>query len=76
MRRHPRRFLLVRSEDVTGVSGTGVVGEGIQATDGHVAMRWRSDMATWVIHESIETVEKIHGHLGRTTVKWLDEEAC
>ena len=36
-----RRFLLERIEDVSGVAGTGWVAEGIQFTNGCVALTWR-----------------------------------
>lgn len=34
-----RRFTLVRHDDVTGVSGTGVVADGVRFPDGVVALR-------------------------------------
>lgn len=69
----PRRFLLVRHTDVSGVSGTGVVAEGIEFSDGLVVLHWRGDhpsVVTWV--NGMESVEAIHGHGGATTVGWLD----
>lgn len=36
----PRLFVLDRVEDVSGVSGTGVVAEGIEFSDGVGALRW------------------------------------
>lgn len=74
-----RRFLLVRDVDVTGVSGTGVVAEGVEFTDGVVAVRWRAAgeggvKPTTVIHDGITSVIVLHGHDGRTRVEWLDGE--
>jgi hypothetical protein len=66
-----RQFVLRRFEDVSGVSGTGVVAEGVQFSDGSVALRWlgeRPSTATWW---SIEDVEHIHGHKGLTVVAWV-----
>jgi hypothetical protein len=68
-----RRFTLHRDEDVSGVSGTGVIVEGIEFTDGAVAYRWRGTWRTTTTADSIETVERIHGHDGKTRVVWLDE---
>ncbi|UVT31472.1 hypothetical protein SEA_MASK_39 [Mycobacterium phage Mask] len=69
----PRRFVLHRAEDVTGVSGTGTVAEGVQFSDGRVALRWivgeHRSTVTW---DSIDSVEKIHGHNGATAVRWVD----
>jgi len=35
-----RRFLLVRDCDPSGVSGTGIVAEGVQFSDGTAVMHW------------------------------------
>lgn len=70
---NPRRFLLQRDEDETGVSGVGIVAEGIQFSDGRIALRWvSSPAASTVTWDSIEHVEKVHGHNGKTHVVWLD----
>lgn len=77
----PRRFFLQRDEDNTGVSGTGIVAEGIEFTDGVVALRWMvpsgnegsGNPTSVVFHDNgIESVEKIHGHQGRTRIVFLD----
>lgn len=67
----PRLFLLRRHEDVSGVSGTGIVAEGIEFSDGTAALRWTSDWPTSVaFHDrGIASVEAIHGHEGRTTIE-------
>lgn len=67
-----RLFRLVRSEDVSGVSGTGVVAEGILFSDGHVALRWCTEgPRSTVIWEAIGDVVAIHGHDGRTQIAWV-----
>lgn len=73
----PRRFLLVRTEDVTGVSGTGKVAEGIQYSDGVCSMRWVVNPArSTTVYNSVEDVEMIHGHNGATKVQFLDAETA
>lgn len=69
-----RRFKLVRNTDVTGVSGTGHVADGLAFDDGVVVLRWRSEWPTSVVFHDrgIEAVEKIHGHGGATRIQWLD----
>lgn len=63
-------FFLLRAEDITGVSGTGVVAEGVEFSDGTVAMRWVvGNHHSTVVHDSIEAVEAIHGHGGATQIK-------
>ena len=68
-----RRFWLVRDEDVTGISGTGVVCWGVRFPDGKVVTRWNGEIAQVSVWESIEDVEAIHGHQGTTRVEWLDD---
>lgn len=61
-------FILQRDEDESGVSGTGIVAEGVIFHDGHVAMRWRTATRTTELLDSIEDVETIHGHHGKTKI--------
>jgi hypothetical protein len=61
-------FTLQRDEDVSGVSGTGAVAEGVVFTDGHVVMRWLTNTASTAFYDSIEDVAAIHGHGGATRV--------
>jgi hypothetical protein len=71
-----RRFELHRDEDVTGVSGTGTVAEGVQFVESDiVVLRWNTPWPTSVVwHErGIESVVKIHGHDGKTRLVWLDD---
>lgn len=71
-----RRFELHRDEDVSGVSGTGIVAEGVAFSDGGpVALRWTSEWPTSVVFHDrgIESLEAVHGHNGRTRIVWLDQ---
>ena len=72
----PRPFVLRRGEDVSGVSGTGDVAEGVVFGDGTVALRWRSETASTVLWSSLVDALTVHGHDGRTTVVFADEEAA
>lgn len=69
-----RRFVLQRDTDVTGVSGTGVVAEGVEFSNGVVALHWTSEFPTSVVfhHRGMESVEHVHGHSGATKIVWLD----
>lgn len=75
-----KRFVLVRDQDITGISGTGVVSEGVQFSDGVVVMRWtkagtaRPDHVkpTTVVHDDAESVIALHGHGGATRIEWID----
>jgi hypothetical protein len=78
-----RRFQLVRTVDVTGISGVGPVAEGIEFSDGSVVLRWlapyiaathreRGVKPTTVLHEDTNSVIALHGHNGSSEIVWLD----
>lgn len=68
-----KRFVLDRAEDVTGTSGTGVVAEGVLFTGGKVALHWLSVYPSVNVYDTLEVVLALHGHDGRTVVRWVDE---
>jgi hypothetical protein len=70
-----RRFVLNRVEDPTGISGTGIVAEGVEFSDGVVALRWLTEWPSSVVHyeRGMESVHAVHGHDGKTRIEWLDE---
>jgi hypothetical protein len=65
-----RTFTLHRDNDVTGVSGTGHVADGVRWPDGSASIRWRGENPSVVFWDSHESVEKIHGHNGSTRIMW------
>jgi hypothetical protein len=68
-----KRFILERHEDVTGVSGTGIVAEGIMFTDGTAVIHWiAGEHHSTVVWPNISSVEIIHGHNGATELVWKD----
>ncbi|OYR86031.1 hypothetical protein DJ84_01060 [Halorubrum ezzemoulense] len=80
----PRRFELVREEDVSETSGMGVVAVGVEYPDGAVHMQWRNaengDLETdsngcafKPAPDGLAATKEIHGHDGRTTVRFLDD---
>lgn len=68
-----KRFILERTEDVSGVSGTGTVAEGVMFDDGVTVVHWRGERRSTVVWPSIEDATAIHGHDGATRIVWLDE---
>lgn len=66
------RFHLARDVDVSGVSGVGVVADGIEFPDGTCVIRWRGERQSTVVWPSIADVEAIHGHGGATRIMWDD----
>lgn len=67
-----RRFCLVRDVDVSGVSGTGVVAEGILFSTGKAVLGWVTSFRSIAVYDSLSELEAIHGHGGATRVIWTD----
>lgn len=63
-----RCFVLLRQDDQTGVSGTGVVAEGTEFSDKTVVIRWQSPTPSTVVWNSVEDAIKVHGHGGKTLI--------
>lgn len=69
-----RRFYLLRHRDVSGVSGEGVVAEGVEFSGGDVVLRWHGGSASLCIYNSMKAIERVHCHKGETEIVWLDEK--
>ncbi len=71
-----REFYLERLEDESGVSGTGNVARGIQLPSGKIVLEWCTHKAptSIAIYESPEELLTIHGHEGKTLLKWVETE--
>ena len=69
----PRRFVLRRNEDISGVSGTGHVADGVLFPDGTTVIRWRTKHRSTTVYESLGDCIRIHGHGGATRVGFIDE---
>lgn len=67
-----RRFVLRRDVDVSGVSGTGVVAQGVEFDDGTVAMRWLTAHRSTVFWADIVDAMTVHGHDDASKLIWLD----
>lgn len=77
----PRTFRLLRLEDETGISGTGVVAEGCVFADGTAVVRWKTAHRSTTVYESAREVLAIHGHNGKTLMQYdhlpgEDQAAC
>lgn len=70
----PRLFALQRDTDITGVSGTGTVADGVVWPDGSVSIRWRGERPSTVFWESLDDAVAVHGHVGATRFVFADEE--
>ena len=71
-----RRFYLSRKVDESGISGEGIVADGVLFPCGYAILCWR--LATKVgvntigWYPSIGAIEQIHGHGGMTEIIWVD----
>jgi hypothetical protein len=79
-----RRFIVIRDEDVTGISGTGNVVEGVVFSDGWGVSHWldRPPMnepkteiwhRPWYRRLGPDPFTKISGHGGKSRVVWIDK---
>lgn len=69
-----KRFQLVRDVDVSGVSGTGIVAEGVVWDNNKATVHWFGARQSIVQWDSIEDAIAIHGHGGATRFVWIDED--
>ena len=70
-----RRFVLRRDKDTSGVSGTGVVAQGVESDSGRVCLFWLTAPRSVALYESALDLRTIHGHGGDTFIDWLDAPA-
>lgn len=63
-----RVFKLARKHDVSGVSGTGIVGYVTEYPNGWCSVCWTimPEYPSMVVYPSLAVAKKIHGHNGAT----------
>lgn len=66
-----RLFVLERTEDVSGTSGTGVVAEGVEFSNGTCVLHWLTQLQSVAIYDNLRVLESVHGHDGHTKVRWF-----
>jgi hypothetical protein len=69
-----RNFLLYRIEDETGVSGKGVVAEGVEFLNGQCALQWLTEPGSIGIYNNLSELLAIHGHNSKTEVIWKHDD--
>jgi hypothetical protein len=52
----------------------GCVADGVVFPDGVSVLRWRTAGGSTAVYDSMESVELIHGHDGRTKIKFIDKQ--
>lgn len=68
-----RRFVLLRHRDINGVSGTGIVADGVEFPGGEVVVRWRGKSPSINIYQSLKSVDAVHSHKGATEIIMIDD---
>jgi hypothetical protein len=56
------------AEDAAGVLGTGIIAQGVVFDDGTCALRWLTLSRSTSLYDDLKTLERIHGHNGKTRV--------
>ena len=69
-----RRFVLNRKEDESGISGTGIVAQGILWGNGWVSITWLSSRPATGHYRSMDDVDWVHGHNGKTEIVFIDDD--
>ena len=70
-----KRFVLRRDVDKTGVSGVGIVAEGVQSTNGVCVLFWLTKpRSVAAIYDNVGILNELHGHDGKTAIEWIDQE--
>ncbi len=67
-------FYLNRKEDISGISGTGIVAEGVQFSNGKCVVAWLTDYKSVAIYDNIEDLQAVHCHEGKTIIEWIKNE--
>lgn len=67
-----RLFVFQRIEDESGMSGTGIVAEGVEFSNGMVVITWLTPYRKVDVCENIKALEAVHGHGGKTKIVFFD----
>ena len=66
-----RNFHLVRIEDETSISGTGMVAEGVEFSTGKCVLAWTTQYRSIAVYDTMDELIAIHGHNGKTEVQYI-----
>ena len=65
-----RLFDLERFEDESGISGVGIVAQGVEFDDGTCVLRWLTEPRSTAVYAIERELDAIHGHGGKTKIQW------
>jgi hypothetical protein len=69
-----RRFYLYRQEDISGISGLGIVADGVLFPNGLCVIAWRGKYHSIEVFPTVQQLEAVHGHGGKTHIVYEDLE--
>ncbi len=69
-----KTFQLRRFTDVSGVSGIGVIAEGVEFSNGRCVLSWLTAISSIEVTQCVEDLMKIHGHNGATVLEWSEPD--
>ena len=67
-------FNIERKEDNSGLSGTGVVAQGVQFDDGLCVVRWLGKLHSTVMYDNIEAVQTIMCSHSKSQLVMLNDQ--
>lgn len=67
-----RTGVLFRHDDISGISGTDIVAEVAQSSNGKVALFWLGKYPSVAVWDNTDQVIAVHGHHGATVIRWED----
>lgn len=63
-----QQFYLLRTKDISGVSGCGIIAQGVIFSSNRCVVEWKMPFMTITIFSNIEELKMIHSHGGATKV--------
>lgn len=64
----------MRDKDISGVSGEGIVAEGVEFENGMCALSFYGPHGHINVYQNIRAVSDVHGHGGATHIIFLDAD--
>jgi hypothetical protein len=61
-------FVFNRKQDISGISGTGIIAQGCEFESGITLLCWLGSTPSIVLHDSFQNILDIHGHNGATEI--------
>lgn len=67
----PKLFKLIRNNDISGISGTGLVAYGCEFQYNFIVLFWIGSINSMTFHTSMSNIEHIHCHSGLSFIQYI-----